>query len=85
MSVDVFRMCGPCSRALAPFCAVSFVCFLVVVFFFFWGGSFYISLSIHVFPCCLEGGYIQKKLYMHICDRYELIDLHKYVLIPKIP
>ena len=35
MSVDVFRMCGSCSRALAPFCAVSFVCFLVVVFFFF--------------------------------------------------
>ena len=58
------------------FCAVSFV------FVFF--APFYISLSIHVSPCGLEGD-IYKKLYMHICDRSELIDLHKYVLFPKIP
>ena len=55
-----------------------FICFCVVIDF-----SFYISLSIHISPCGLEGD-IHKKLYMHICYRSELIDLHKYVLFPKI-
>ena len=75
-------VCGGIQNVWSMFSSLGscFVLFHLSLCFF----PFYISLSIRVSPCGLEGD-IYKKLYMHICDRSELIDLHKYVLFPKIP